>query len=80
VAQKIIDVRSLARAHTECCIKKLSGFVNAVEGVPPSVQVQAAAILLERGWGRPASPVTGEDGEGPIQVAIIRRARVDPKP
>ena len=75
MAERIIDVRSLARAHTECCIKKLSGFVNAVEGVPPSVQVQAAAILLERGWGRPVQPLTGEDAEGPIKVEIIMKQR-----
>ena len=32
--------------------------------------VAAAKILLDRGWGLPAQPVTGEDGEGAIEIII----------
>lgn len=32
--------------------------------------VAAARILLDRGWGAPAQPVTGEDGEGGIEITI----------
>ena len=28
---------------------------------PPGARIQAIAILLDRGWGRPAQPHTGED-------------------
>lgn len=75
MADRAPDLRSLCRAHTEAIITKLAGFIHTPQGVPHSVQVQAAAILLERGWGKAAQPQTGEDGEGPILVEIIQRVR-----
>ena len=73
------DIRSLCRAHTDACVQKLAGFVNAVEGVPPAVQVQAAQILLDRGWGKPKTPIGGgEDGDDAILVQIIEKVR-EPK-
>ena len=35
----------------------------------PAARVQAANILLDRGWGKPAQAHTGEDG-GDISVTI----------
>ncbi len=37
---------------------------------PPAVRVQAASILLDRGWGRVPQAHTGADGEGDIRVTI----------
>lgn len=31
---------------------------------------EAAVELLNRGWGRPAQPLTGEGGEGPLEFVI----------
>ena len=47
---------------------------------PPAVRVQAASILLDRGWGRAPQAHTGEDGEGDIRVTIrhIVRSRDEP--
>jgi hypothetical protein len=64
-----IDLRSLARGHTELCIKVLAGIVSQ-EAVPPAARVSAAGILLDRGWGRPPQAHTGENGEGDIRVTI----------
>ena len=50
------DIRSLARGHTELCIKVLAGIVSQ-EAVPPAARVSAAGILLDRGWGKPRSPM-----------------------
>ncbi|MET4240771.1 hypothetical protein [Bradyrhizobium sp. RT10b] len=61
-------MRSLARGHTELCIKVLAGIVSQ-EGVPPAARVAAAGILLDRGWGRPTQPHTNEDG-GPLRIII----------
>jgi hypothetical protein len=36
---------------------------------PPSARLQAIAILLERGWGKPAQPHTGEDDKD-IRITI----------
>ena len=37
---------------------------------PPAARVQAANILLDRGWGKAATTHTGADGEGKIRVVI----------
>ena len=36
---------------------------------PPAARVQAANILLDRGWGKPPQAHTGEEG-GEIRVVI----------
>ena len=54
------DLRSLARGHTELCIKVLAGMVSQ-EAIPPAARVSAAGILLDRGWGKAPQPHTGED-------------------
>jgi len=41
------DLRSLARGHTELCIKVLAGIVSQ-EAVPPAAHVSAAGILPVR--------------------------------
>lgn len=71
-----MEVRSLARSHTTMAINTLAGIAR--EGKNESARVAAAQVLLDRGWGRPAQPQTGEDGEGPIIVEIIHRTR-EPK-
>lgn len=63
------DLRSLARGHTNLCIKVLAGLVSQ-EAVPPAARLAAAAILLDRGWGKAPQAHTGEDGEGAIRVII----------
>jgi hypothetical protein len=62
------DLRSLARGHTQLCIKVLAGIV-AEKTVAPAARVAAAGILLDRGWGRPTQPIAGEDGE-PLTIVI----------
>jgi hypothetical protein len=62
------DIRSLARGHTELCIKVLAGIVSQ-EAVPPAARVSAAGILLDRGWGRAPQPHTGEDDKD-IRITV----------
>lgn len=42
----------------------------ASSGASEGARVQAAGILLDRGWGKAAQPVTGQDGEGDIRITI----------
>ena len=63
------DIRSLARGYTDICIKTLGGFAGEVS-LDPETRMQAILILFERGWGKPAQPHTGEDGEGDIRITI----------
>src|SRR4051794_11809745 len=69
MARAPIEIRSLARSHTEIAIKVLAGI--AKDGTNEAARVSAAVALLDRGWGKPAQAHTGEDGEGSIQ-GIIR--------
>jgi hypothetical protein len=68
MARAPIDIRSLARSHTEIAIKVLAGV--AKDGTNESARVAAAVALLDRGWGKPAQAHTGENGEGNIRVVI----------
>ena len=50
------DVTALARAHTAEAIRAL---VKALDN--PRERVAAAAVLLDRGWGKAAQPVRSEN-------------------
>lgn len=63
------QIKSLARGHTEAAIKTLAGIMNQDE-CAPAARVAAATALLDRGWGKPAQPQVGEDGEGPLKLEI----------
>ena len=63
-----MDLKSLARAHTETSIQTLAGIARA--GESESARVTAAGILLDRGWGKAPQAHTGPDGEGDIRVTI----------
>jgi hypothetical protein len=47
----------------------------------PAARVQAANILLDRGWGKAPQAHTGENGEGDIKVTIRHiLEHIDDKP
>ena len=50
------------------CIQELGGI--AKRGTSESARVAAIIALLDRGWGKPATPHTGPDGDGDIRVTI----------
>jgi hypothetical protein len=62
-----IDVKSLARSYTELCVRSLSGI--AKDGKSEPARVAASEALLNRGWGKPAQPHTGEEG-GAIEIVL----------
>lgn len=65
-----LNVASLARAYTEVAINKLAAAITSPpEGTPMSTSIQAAQILLDRGWGRPHQTVNADLG-GVIEVII----------
>jgi HEAT repeat protein len=59
-------VRDLARQYTEHAIQAL--VANLVDG-NGMVRNTAAQALLDRGWGKPAQAITGEDG-GAVDVNV----------
>jgi hypothetical protein len=70
---RIIDLESLARGHTEICIKRLAGFCSAPQ-VEPVVAIRAIELMLDRGWGtvehRHKVIGTGEGGQLLVQIIM----------
>lgn len=66
MAKATAEIRSLARAHTDSAIKVLAGIMNQGEA-PHAARVSAAQALLDRGWGKPAQTISGDD-ESPVNV------------
>ncbi len=67
--KRSIDIRSLCRGYTEKTVLIMAGLAIA-ETTPPAVRVQAIEAIWNRGFGKAAQPMTGEGGEGDIQVVI----------
>ena len=65
--QRVSHVRILARAQTE---KAVEALIAALDDENSRVRVAAAEAILDRGWGRPAQALTGEDGEGPAELLL----------
>lgn len=70
MAKATADIRSLARAHTETAIKTLAAIMTKADA-PDAARVSAANALLDRGWGKPTQPISG-DGETPLQIIVKR--------
>jgi hypothetical protein len=49
--QTLGHIASLARSYTDTAIKTLAGIMMA-PSAPASARIAAAAILLDRGWGK----------------------------
>lgn len=69
------EIKALAKKHSKAAIKVLAAIMNQADG-PATARVSAAQALLDRGWGKAAQPVAGEDGV-PV-LAKIERVIVDP--
>lgn len=70
MAKAPIEIKSLARSHTETALRTLAGIMNQ-DDAPAAARVQAANSILDRGWGKAVQVMAGEDG-GPIQVSVVR--------
>ena len=69
MAKAPIDVRSLARAHTEMAINVLASIAASTKA-PPSTRVAASAYLIDRGWGKAPQAITGAEG-GPLAHQFV---------
>lgn len=52
-----IDIRSLARSHSESAIRTLASIMSK-ENAPAAARVAAAQALLDRGFGKPDQHAT----------------------
>ncbi len=76
MAKALTHIRSLARTHTDRAIAVLQGIMD--NGTTESARVAAANSLLDRGWGKPAQPINGDEDGGAVRVELVRRLIVDP--
>ena len=58
----------MCRAYTPDTVRTVAGI--AKNGQSENTKLQAIHMLWERGWGKAAQPVTGEDGEGTIEITV----------
>ncbi len=61
---EIVNLRELARSYT---LEAVTVIANCIRSNDQKVALAASQTMLDRGWGRAAQAITGEDGEGPVQ-------------
>lgn len=77
MARTPTEIKSLARSHTETALNTLVGVMNQPDA-PPAARVTAANSLLDRGWGKPTQPISGDDDAPAINIITrIERVIVD---
>lgn len=65
MAKTPLEIRSLARKHTEAAMRTLAAIMRE-PSAPHSARVMAANSILDRGWGKS------------VQVAEVTLTNVDP--
>jgi len=65
------EIKALAKKHSKAAIKVLAAIMNQADG-PATARVSAAQALLDRGWGKSAQPIAGEEGGVPVLARIER--------
>lgn len=69
MAKATAEIRSLARAHTEKAVKVLVGIMSQPK-TPAAARVSAAQALLDRGWGKAAQVMAGDEEGGPVKLEM----------
>jgi hypothetical protein len=70
------QIKALARKHSRAAIKTLAAIMNQADG-PATARVSAAQALLDRGWGKAAQPIAGDEDGLPV-LARIERVIIEP--
>jgi hypothetical protein len=65
------EVQALAAEHSEAAIAKLVEIMTSKDASHSS-QIEAAKVLLERAWGKPAQPIEHSVPEGSFTRATLR--------
>lgn len=62
------EIKALAQQYTDQALTTLVQVMQASES--DAARVAAARELLDRGYGKSPQAVTGEGGQGPVQLAV----------
>lgn len=60
-------LRDMARAKTE---EAFAVILDCLADPDKKIALRAAEVLLDRGYGRPAQPISGDEDGAPIQAAV----------
>lgn len=72
-------LKELAREYTAEALNTLAKVLAGGEGIPAAAQVAAAKELLDRGYGKASTVLSGDEEGGPIQtVSQIKLVGVRP--
>lgn len=63
------EIRDLARTHSPTAFERV---VKLMGSQDERIALAASQEILNRAYGKPPQAVTGEDGEGPLIVQIVR--------
>jgi hypothetical protein len=61
-------LKEVAREHTEAALNTLVSILAGGEGVPAAAQVAAAKEILDRGYGKASTVLSGDEDGGPLQT------------
>jgi Family of unknown function (DUF5681) len=67
----LAEVRELARAHTASALNALVEIAKNKKA-PPAARIAAANSILDRGYGKPAQLVAGNDEAAPTTELNVR--------
>lgn len=62
------ELKAMCRARTKEAVERL--ITEMKDGDTSGARITAANAILDRGWGKPAQPQTGEGGEGPVELSV----------
>ena len=68
-----LSLKAAFQEHGNTLVKALLALAKSKD---ENIRLRAIQTCLERGWGRPAQPLTGEDGQQ-LAIVAIRRVIVD---
>ena len=69
----LTEVRELAREHTPLAIATLVRI--AEKGRSEQARIAASTALLDRAWGRPTQPISGDDEMPAVAVSVEDQQR-----
>lgn len=76
--KEVAEVRRLAQTHGTAAITRL---VQWMASDNPKASVAACQALLDRGFGKPAQPLTGGDEDDlPLRIQKVERVVIRAKP
>lgn len=62
------SLRDLARVHVPTVLKELARLATKAES--EQARVSAIKEILDRSYGKAPQPMTGEEGEGPVELVV----------